>query len=318
MRGNRPLIEVAINGEKAKALVNTGAVGSVVWRSEAVRLHLPLVDFSNMKMYGVGGETRVQLATIHQFTLQGATVTNLRLPAAGEHPASADGGSVILGEDFWSHYTVEFDLGHGMLRLYRTDGCKDEPLAYWSNTYSVAALEKRVDISNRIEAQVSLNGVEVTALLDTGAWHSAVTNAAAAKAGITPKDEGVRAAGSLHGFGAGAREAWVGTFPSFAIGDERIQNAQLYIADLFRGAAREELGSRIAVKMFDADMLLGADFFQSHRVMVVPDRRRIEFTYNGGPVFRTPPPGEPADGAIDRLPQEAQPNPAADGAPAPH
>ena len=321
MVGYRPLIDVGINGEKVKALIDTGGQVSMVFRSEAARLHLPLVDFSGMdgmKLYGIGGETRVQRATIHQFTLQQAAVTDFRLAAAGEHPVSQEGGSMILGEDFWSRFTVEFDFGHGAVRLYKTDGCKAEPLVYWSKTYSEAALERSVDASNRIEAQVLLNGVEITALLDTGAGHSAVTNAAAAKAGITPAGEGVRSAGSVRGLGAGKREAWIGTFQTFAIGGEQIQNSQLYIADLFGGAKQEVLGSRIAVNVFDANMLLGADFFQSHRVMVVPGRRNIEFTYNGGPVFRTPPPEvSPANGAHDTPPQETRPNPASNEAPAP-
>jgi len=32
-------------------------------------------------------------------------------------------------------------------------------------------------------------------------------------------------------------------------------------------------------------MLLGADFFMSHRIYVANGRRMIYFTYNGGPVF---------------------------------
>jgi hypothetical protein len=34
-------------------------------------------------------------------------------------------------------------------------------------------------------------------------------------------------------------------------------------------------------------MLLGADFFQSHRVYVARSQRRIYVSYMGGPVFQT-------------------------------
>ena len=37
--------------------------------------------------------------------------------------------------------------------------------------------------------------------------------------------------------------------------------------------------------MLDADMLLGADFFLSHRVYMASKQDKIYFTYNGGPVF---------------------------------
>src|SRR5262249_26060507 len=33
------------------------------------------------------------------------------------------------------------------------------------------------------------------------------------------------------------------------------------------------------------DMLLGADFFLSHRIYVANSQNRVYFTYNGGPVF---------------------------------
>ena len=35
----------------------------------------------------------------------------------------------------------------------------------------------------------------------------------------------------------------------------------------------------------NADMLLGADFFLSHHVLVSNSQQKIYFTYNGGPVF---------------------------------
>jgi len=35
----------------------------------------------------------------------------------------------------------------------------------------------------------------------------------------------------------------------------------------------------------EADMLIGADFFLSHRVYVASSQRKLYFTYNGGPVF---------------------------------
>jgi hypothetical protein len=32
-------------------------------------------------------------------------------------------------------------------------------------------------------------------------------------------------------------------------------------------------------------MLLGADFFLSHRIFVSNEQHKVYFTYNGGPVF---------------------------------
>jgi hypothetical protein len=32
-------------------------------------------------------------------------------------------------------------------------------------------------------------------------------------------------------------------------------------------------------------MLLGADFFLSHRILISDSQKKVYFTYNGGPVF---------------------------------
>ncbi len=37
--------------------------------------------------------------------------------------------------------------------------------------------------------------------------------------------------------------------------------------------------------LVDADMLIGADFFLSHRIYVASKQRKVYFTFNGGPVF---------------------------------
>jgi hypothetical protein len=58
-------------------------------------------------------------------------------------------------------------------------------------------------------------------------------------------------------------------FSSFKVGDEEIRNPRLRVGDTREGT----------------DMLLGADFFLSHRIFVSNEQRKVYFTYNGGPVF---------------------------------
>jgi hypothetical protein len=65
-------------------------------------------------------------------------------------------------------------------------------------------------------------------------------------------------------------QTWIAPFASFRIGDEEIRNTHLRIWDT---------GLR------DVDMLIGADFFLSHRIYVASSQHKLYFTYNGGPVF---------------------------------
>jgi tetratricopeptide (TPR) repeat protein len=73
----------------------------------------------------------------------------------------------------------------------------------------------------------------------------------------------------------------------------------------------------------DVDMLIGPDFFLSHRIYVANSRQKLYFTYNGGPVFNLThlshgaAPGAPAPPAPAGDAAPAPPAPAADAAPAP-
>lgn len=69
------------------------------------------------------------------------------------------------------------------------------------------------------------------------------------------------------------------------IGDEEIRNARLRFGDL--GVV---------------DMLLGDDFFLSHRVYVANSQHKLYFTYNGGPVFALNRPGKESAGAAAAKP----------------
>jgi tetratricopeptide (TPR) repeat protein len=94
---------------------------------------------------------------------------------------------------------------------------------------------------------------------------------AAARAGIKPDSEGVVEAGYSGGFGRGRVKTYIARFDSFKIGDtEEIKNARLRIAD---------------IDLRFADMLLGADFFVSHRIFVANREHKLFLSYNGGPVF---------------------------------
>ena len=106
---------------------------------------------------------------------------------------------------------------------------------------------------------------------------------AAKRAGVTPESAGVVAAGTAYG-GWGTRlvKTWIAPFPSFRIGEEEIRNTHLRIG---------------ALNLGDTDMLVGADFFLSHRVYVANSQAKLYFTYNGGPVFDLSTVREPAESA---------------------
>lgn len=107
------------------------------------------------------------------------------------------------------------------------------------------------------------------ATFDTGADTSIVSLAAAARAGLRPDMPGARPGGFQHGFGRQAIATWIVPVELIRIGDEQIRNARVRIGDI--GMV--------------ADMLIGADFFISHRVFVSNALHKLYFSCAGGPIF---------------------------------
>jgi predicted aspartyl protease len=285
---NRIMIDAQLNGQDAKVSVDTGALATFLWEDEALRLDLPLATEERAHVIGVGGEARVAGTLIKRFQMGSFLGENLRLTVfrmQHRRPQGAD--ALVLGDDFFSKFTTEFDLEHHVIRLLRPEGCQTDQLAYWSHTYSLAQLAP-IDYDHpRIQTHVLVNGKSVNAILDSGAKTSVIALQVAESIGLTPgKGDTVRA-GTATGIAGKPIETWMGTFASFAIGDEAMRNVKLVIADMFSADAYEELGTRFRHQVDNMpNMLVGCDFFLSHRIVVLPKEHAMLFTYNGGPVFQ--------------------------------
>src|SRR5580700_6771176 len=301
---NLVLIDAQINGQDAKVLVDTGAAMTFLWEDAATQLGLPLDTAPGTRMFGVGGEARVLGTVVKHFQIGSFVGDQMHLAVVGTREGERRPiGALVLGDDFFSHFTTEFDLAHGVIRLLLTDGCKPEELPYWAKTYSMADLERLNPQHARIAANVLVNGKRISAILDTGAHTSIIARQAAESVGAGPGQAGTVSAGQVAGLAARPIESWIGTFTSFGIGDESMSNVQLQIADLFSADATVDMGSRLRRPLEDApSMLVGCDFFLSHRILVLAKEHTLLFTYNGGPVFQlvktsAPPQGGSEDGA---------------------
>jgi len=74
----------------------------------------------------------------------------------------------------------------------------------------------------------------------------------------------------MYGAGRGSAKGWTAPFERVEIGDEAISHNRLHIGDF---------------TLDDADLLLGIDFFLSHRIYVSKQQSKMFITYNGGTVF---------------------------------
>jgi predicted aspartyl protease len=285
---NRPLIDGQVNGRSIKILIDTGSFLTFIRADAAEKLGLNLDAIPNYTVYGAGGETRVRGTVIREIKFGPFSDKNMRLAVLGaqQHPRDS-GAMLVLGQDFFSHFGTEFDLAHGAIRLLRPEGCKPDQLAYWSNQYSLAELTRDDSDSPRIQTDVLLNGKHVDAILDTGATTSYISLAAAREAGIDPGIDSTKPDGTTTGLAGNPISVWTGTFGTFTVGDETVRNVKLRIADMFGADTEVSTGSRIRKQIEGLpEMLIGADFFRSHHILVLFKERKLVFTYNGGPIFQ--------------------------------
>jgi len=284
--GLRLLTRAKINGVEAPFIVDSGSFTSMLTPGAAAQFHLPVgpVRFG-FTVRGLGGQSMdMGQTTVGTFTLSGHDYHNVPF-LVGE---KGWGGNAVglLGQNVLGGSDVEYDLAHGVIRIFKAEGCgRDDNLAYWtgSQPYSEINLEFTDEHQHAAKSQATLNGVPVRVEFDTGSPRSAISLSAANRAGVKPGDAGVVEAGYMSGITAGSyRRNWLAPFASFKLGDEQVTNFKLLMGDYGLNG--------------DADLLIGADFFISHRVLISYSQHKLYFTYTGGPVFdmKLPPKTEAA------------------------
>jgi tetratricopeptide (TPR) repeat protein len=271
MDGLRPTVSAEINGSPALFTLDSGAFWSMISPASAqqYRLRLDYSKVPGLYVQGVGGSVNAAVTSVKTFTVFNVPLHNVDFIVGGSEPGKGTVG--LLGQNILRIDDVEYDLAHGALTLFKPENCKHVDLVYWGKPgefYNSIDIEETTPREPHTTGKVLLNGAKVRVQFDTGASTSIVGLRAAASAGVKPGDPGVKSAGYTTGIGRKTVPTWIANFPVLDIGGEEIRNARLRFGDL--GAI---------------DMLLGADFFLSHRVYVANSQHKLFFTYNGGPVF---------------------------------
>lgn len=287
MTGLRPMVPVKIEDKTFYMVLDSGAFYSVLSPATAAQLHL-LRQPMRLQLGGVAGNTAADMTTVPDFSFGDSKLPNATFMVGGSDPGGGAAG--FLGQNVLRRSDVEYDLGNGVIRLIHPRGCAHATLAYWAHgaPYSVIdivpdtmlflglrSLRRGITALNPYVAgavgTAYLNGVKLRVLFDSGAAHSILSLRAAALAGIKPGAADAVPAGGSFGLGQEVVPTWIAPFESFRIGGEQTLHTRLRFGDVKLSGG--------------ADMLLGADFFLSHRIYVANSQRKLYFTYNGGPVF---------------------------------
>jgi len=291
MVGTEPLVSAKINGKDALFLIDTGGFYSVLADSAIDTYGLKTTKApSTFGIVGVSGVvSTAKIAKVTEFTYAGIPIKDIGFLVTPDRYGPGVAGTI--GQNLLGAVDVEYDLANGVIRLWQGKDCAGSNLAYWSagKPFSVLPTEPQSPMRPHIVVDAKINGYDVKAVMDTGAGTSILQRAAARRAGVDMSAANLKSAGYASGYG-GAIEEWIGSVGSIAIGGEEIRNTKLRMGN---------------VDLPGGEMLLGADFFLSHRVMVARSQRQIFFTYNGGPVFRLDQPTKLAPEKSEVAPAEA-------------
>jgi tetratricopeptide (TPR) repeat protein len=293
--GTRALIDAKINHQDVRLLVDSGAFFSMISAAMAEQLKLKIGPAPfGFSLRGIGGVTLPSVGTAKVFTLANVDIPNVDFLVGGSETGS--GSSGVLGQNFMVNWNVEYDLAKGAIRLFKDTDCSKQFLAYWvaqgqQLPYTLTTIEKVSPRYPHAIGHAYINGEKIRVLFDSGAFRSLLSLKAAARAGVKVDSPGVIEGGLTGGIGRNMVRSYIAPFASFKFADgEEIKNARLRVADFDIGLA---------------DMLIGADFFLSHRIFVANSQDKLYFTYNGGPVFDLRPTSKST--ASDQAPGDSAP-----------
>jgi predicted aspartyl protease len=254
--GHEEIVPVEIDGEPAGLMLDTGVQVTTVTPQAVHELHLSRFGGFGM-LAGIGGVVLTPAFTIDALKIGATTVIGepaLVIPLSNS-PLDAYPVYGLLGQDILSHWDLDFDAAHDMLRLYAPQRC-DDPPAPWggpAQTVRMPVTEPRTTDT----LTVSLDGNAIDAVLDTGASSSIVTRSAA---GLTAAS--LRNDPADHAFGIGPA--------AIAVRAHRFGN--LGIGSASYGPATLAVTSRLPHGL---GMLLGEDFLHRHRVYIAWRSRRL-------------------------------------------
>ena len=268
--GGRLLTPVRINGTDARFIVDSGSEVSLISPATAKKLNLPLSASSlDREFEGIGGSFNTVVRQVDQLSINGTVFHNVPFVVGGSDVESAAVG--LIGQNVLRIADVDYDVAHKVIRLMRPQGCETTSLAYWDGGRAASSIpiESTDETRRHTVGAVTLNGVRLRAIFDTGAPYTVLNLRTAARLGLRPDSPGVVAAGETHGLGRNVTSSWKVPVELFEIGGATIKHTHMLMGELDP----------------DSEIIVGLDFFRAHHIFVATSQDKLYFSYQSGPAF---------------------------------
>jgi len=254
-----PFVAMTLDGGAATFLLDTGAERTVVSTEAAHRLGLAAHYTTNSPLAGLGGavptgEVHPSHVTLGGTDLSGffALVAQLVLPKL--HGQPADG---LLGGDVLDGFDLDIDLIDQRLFLFTPVQCA-QPLLPWHR--AIHATDAHISLRRRLVFDVQIDGRTLPAFIDTGAQSSFIDIAAAARLGVGEAELRKDPPVNVRGIGNAESGLRLHRFAAVMVAGVAWSGPVLVAAPLH---------------LDDADVILGADFLETHRVWFAYQGRHL-------------------------------------------
>jgi clan AA aspartic protease (TIGR02281 family) len=273
------LVPVLINRQPAWLRLDTGSFTTILTAQATRRLRVH-VDPDKSEHFrgaiedpwgvlGIGGLRNADEVMAQSLELGALHGRNFHLLSADIDLGPADG---LLSIDFLADYDIDLDSAGRQVRLYRAAGACSRPKVFLQPPLYVVPLLP-MDTDKRPRLNVSIEGHDFIAMIDTGASHTAIFRHAGERLGVSvanPSDRHM----VMRGIGPEHVAAARHVFASVKIGDLTIRNMPIAVLDDAHGD--------------DVDVVLGTDFERRLHVWISNSSGQLVLQY--------PPQASPAVG----------------------
>ncbi len=281
----RPFVPVTLSGRPKLMLIDTGGVATVLTQQAADELGLKPTQ-GMLELSDIAGRKTSKLVhsplTLGRLSAQNMSFYVLPDDHAIDEPNTAG----IIAPDVLSNYDVEIDFGSRKFNLLSQDHCEGK-VVYWPTEF-VAIIPFLKMNSGHIQFKVMLDGKDVVADFDTGAYVTTLTRSVAVDdLGITVGGADTPRVGSLTDSADAA--VYTHVFKSLDLGGVAVSNLNVVIIPdmtrtVRRRAAAPPVGYRLSDKRGDeADqaMLLGMNILRHLHIYIAYNEQKIYITAAG-------------------------------------
>jgi len=184
------LVDIQVNDKPALVVLDTGSDRTALSPVAATRLGLPPGTLPTERSSSPGEVSQTATTAMQSVTIGHARVGPGRIdllpPTQGVAGMADSGIDGVLGNDILSHYQMDLDFRHHLIRLYEGKLCPG-PLPGWAAEAIMVPITSRRDRTGVVVA-ASLDGVPIAAMLDTGSEGSIAWQTAAAEFHVKPDE----------------------------------------------------------------------------------------------------------------------------------